>query len=253
MSPSRSGRVAVVTGAAQGIGKAIAAGLAHHGDQVVIWDSAFNSAVATAAELSAASGADVSAIFADVTDATSINAAADETTRRIGPVGVLVNNAGIDQIQPFLQSDEETWQRIVAVNLMGTIRCCHVVAQSMVERAYGRIVNIGSDAGRVGSSGEAVYSATKGGVIAFTKTLARELAATGITVNCVCPGPTDTALLGELARASPKLGEALVRAIPMRRVASPAEIAPAVVFLASEGAGYITGQALSVNGGLTMC
>src|SRR5207302_10361723 len=163
-----------------------------------------------------------------------------------------VDRAGIGVIGPFLDSTEDEWQRIIAVNLVGTLRCCRAVAPGMVERASGAIVNIASDAGKVGSSGEAVCSATKGGIIAFTKTLARELASRGITVNCVCPGPTDTALLGQVSETSPGLREALERAIPLRRVARPEEIANAVAFLASPRASYITGQALSVSGGLTM-
>ena len=140
----------------------------------------------------------------------------------------------------------------MAVNLKGTVLCCHRVAPGLVERGRGAIVNIGSDAGRVGSSGEAVYSASKGGIIAFTKTLARELAPRGVRVNCVCPGPTDTALLDQLADVSQKLYDSLTRAIPLRRIAQPDDIAPAVVFLASDAAAYITGQTLSVSGGLTM-
>jgi len=132
------------------------------------------------------------------------------------------------------------------------VRCCHVILRGMVERGHGRIINIASDAGRVGSSGEVVYSGTKGGIIAFSKALAREVASKGITVNVVSPGPTDTALLDQVAEANQKLYDGLARAVPMRRIAQPNDIAPAVVFLASEGAGYITGQTLSVSGGLTM-
>jgi 2-hydroxycyclohexanecarboxyl-CoA dehydrogenase len=163
-----------------------------------------------------------------------------------------VNNAGIDVIAPFLDTDEATWDRLWAVNLRGTLLATRAVLPGMVTRERGRIVNIGSDAGRVGSSGEAVYSATKGGVIAFTKTLAREVARHGVTVNCVCPGPTDTALLEQVREYDEKLHASLARAIPLRRLGRPEDVAAAVVFLASDAAGYITGQTLSVSGGLTM-
>jgi 2-hydroxycyclohexanecarboxyl-CoA dehydrogenase len=171
---------------------------------------------------------------------------------QLGPIDVLVNNAGIDIIGPFVDSTEAEWDRVIAVNLRGPINTCHVVLPRMIERGGGAIVNLGSDAGRVGSSGEAVYSAAKGGVIALTKTLARETVRHNIRVNCVCPGPTDTALLGQVADANPKLLEALSRAIPMRRVGQPRDVAPAVAFLVSDDAGYITGQTLSVSGGLNM-
>lgn len=247
MTSARPPRIAVVTGGARGIGMAVATRLDAAGARVAIWDVDVDEARRAAARLR-----DASAVPADVTDSASVAAAVTETERRLGPVDVLVNNAGIDRVQPFLDSDEATWRRIVDVNLLGMLRCCHALVGGMVARGYGRVVNLGSDAGKVGSSGEAVYSATKGGVIAFTKALAREVATTGVTVNCVCPGPTDTALLGQVAEANPKLREALARAIPMRRVASPDDIAPAVVFLAGDTAGYITGQALSVSGGMTM-
>jgi 2-hydroxycyclohexanecarboxyl-CoA dehydrogenase len=171
----------------------------------------------------------------------------------LGPIDILVNNAGIDTIEPFVESVESTWDRLIAVNLKGTLLCSRAVLDGMIEREAGRIINLGSDAGRVGSSGECVYSATKGGVIAFTKTLAREVARHGITVNCVCPGPTKTALLEQVADYSQKLYDSLARAIPMRRVGTPEDVAAMVAFLASEDAGYITGQTISVNGGLTMC
>src|SRR5271166_6260252 len=160
--------------------------------------------------------------------------------------------AGIDVIELFVDSAEETWDKIIAVNLRGTITVTRAVLDGMIERGSGRIIHIASDAGRVGSSGEAVYSATKGGIIAFGKALAREVARHGITVNSVCPGPTDTALLGQVAAYSQKLRDGLARAIPLRRVGQPDDIAPAVAFLACDQAAYITGQTLSVSGGLTM-
>lgn len=241
------GKVVVVTGAAGGIGTAIASACVAAGASVGVWDLDAHRAASVAADLGQALGVGV-----DITSRPSVEQALASTVDAFGPVDVLVNNAGIDTIEPFLQSDEPTWERIVAVNYLGTVRCCHVVVPGMVERGTGRVVNIGSDAGRVGSSGEAVYSGTKGAVIAFSKALAREVAASGVTVNAVCPGPTDTPLLDQVAQASQKLYDGLARAVPMRRIGQPTDIAPAVVFLASDGAGYITGQTLSVSGGLTM-
>ena len=243
-----NGRVAVVTGAAGGIGAAVAGALVDAGAAAAVWDLAGGRAKEVADGLAGrALGVEV-----DITSRPSVEAALAATESALGPVDVLVNNAGIDTIEPFLTSEEATWERIVAVNYLGTVRCCHVVVPGMVERGAGRVVNIASDAGRVGSSGEVVYSGTKGGVIAFSKALAREVAAKGVTVNVVCPGPTDTALLDQVAEASQKLYDGLAKAIPMRRIGQPADIAPAVAFLASDGAGYITGQTLSVSGGLTM-
>ncbi len=247
-----SDRVAVVTGGGRGIGAAICDALAATGARVAVWDLDGDTAKRTADALIADYGTSSAAVQVDVTDADSIDAAVEQTERELGPVEVLVNNAGTDIFEPFLQSTPKAWDHVIAVNLLGTVACCHRVLPGMVERGYGRIVNIGSDAGRVGSSGEAVYSATKGGVIAFTKTVAREMASRGVTVNCVCPGPTDTVLFGQLGEANPKLYDALSRAIPLRRIGQPADIAPAVAFLASDAAGFVTGQTLSVSGGLTM-
>jgi 2-hydroxycyclohexanecarboxyl-CoA dehydrogenase len=242
------GRVAVVTGAGQGIGAAIARELSMAGASVAVWDLDGARAKGVADAL----GGPAVGIEVDVTDRATVEHAHAATTEWLGPVDVLVNNAGVDVIGPFLDSDESEWERIVAVNFLGAVRCCHVVVPGMVERGWGRVVSLASDAGRVGSSGEVVYSGTKGGVIAFSKALAREVAAKGVTVNCVCPGPTDTALLDQVAAVSQKLYDGLARAVPMRRIGQPTDIAPAVAFLASEGAAYITGQTLSVSGGLTM-
>jgi 2-hydroxycyclohexanecarboxyl-CoA dehydrogenase len=245
-------RVALVTGAGRGIGEAIASALAAAGHAVAIADLDDDAARAVAAQLTKETGRRALGVRVDVGEAASVLAGVERVERELGPIDVLVNNAGIDVIQPFADSTEETWARLVSVNLLGTIRCTRAVLDGMRERGRGRVISLGSDAGRVGSSGEVVYSATKGGVIAFSKALAREVARYGVTVNCVCPGPTDTALLDQVAEASRKLYDGLAQAIPMRRIGQPADIAPAVVFLASEGAGYITGQTLSVSGGLTM-
>jgi 2-hydroxycyclohexanecarboxyl-CoA dehydrogenase len=242
------GKVAIVTGAAGGIGTAIGTALNDAGAAVALWD--IDGAAAN--DIARALGDDAAAIEVDITARASVERALATTEGRFGAVDVLVNNAGIDEIEPFLTSKEATWERIVAVNFFGTVRCCHVVVPGMVERRRGRVVNIASDAGRVGSSGEAVYSGSKGGVIAFSKALARETASAGVSVNVVCPGPTDTPLLDQVAQASQKLYDGLAGAVPMKRIGQPGDIAPAVVFLASDGAAYITGQAVSVSGGLTM-
>jgi 2-hydroxycyclohexanecarboxyl-CoA dehydrogenase len=245
-------RVAVVTGAGRGIGAAIAHALAAAGWTVAVCDIDEAAAVGTAATVTAGHGVPAAGLAIDVASSDSVDAAVTRIESEIGPILAWVNNAGIDVIKPFVESTEVEWDRIIAVNLKGTIACCRAVLDGMIERAEGRIVSIASDAGRVGSSGEAVYSATKGGVIAFSKALAREVARYGITANCVCPGPTETALLGQVAEYSERLYAGLARAIPLGRTAQPEDIAPAVAFLLSDGAAYITGQTLSVSGGLTM-
>jgi 2-hydroxycyclohexanecarboxyl-CoA dehydrogenase len=249
-----AGRVAMVTGAAGGIGRAIAAALHSEGAHSAVADLDGDAAAGYAAELAAAgtSGARTLGVRVDVSNSTDVGAAVAVVERELGPVDVLVNNAGIDVIEPFIESKEETWRRIVEVNYLGPVLCTRAVLDGMIERGHGRIISISSDAGKVGGSGEVVYSGTKGGIIAFSKALAREMATKGITVNCVCPGPTDTPLLGQIAERSQKMFDALAKAVPMRRLGQPADIAPAVVFLASDGAAFITGQALSVSGGLTM-
>ena len=199
------GRVAMVTGAARGIGAAIAAGLAEAGAAVAVCDLDEAGAATVARQLTRQAGVKSAGVRLDVSDGASVHAAVTQVREALGEVDVLVNNAGIDVIEPFVDSTEATWDRLLAVNLKGPILCAHAVVPAMLGRGYGRIINIASDAGKVGSSGEVVYSATKGGVIAFTKALARETAAKGVSVNCVCPGPTETALLGQLAEANPKL------------------------------------------------
>jgi 2-hydroxycyclohexanecarboxyl-CoA dehydrogenase len=241
----------MVTGAGRGIGAAIAARLAAAGAAVAVCDVDAALAEATAAKLEAAGGRAL-AVAADVSDGASVAKAVARVAAELAPASVLVNNAAIDVIRPFVETSEADWDRILAVNLRGTIVCCRAVLDGMIARGGGSIVNLGSDAGRVGSSGEAVYSASKGGVIAFTKALARETARYAIRVNCVCPGPTETALLAQVGEYSQKLLEGLVRAIPLRRVGQPDDVAALVAFLASDDAAYITGQTISVNGGLTM-
>jgi 2-hydroxycyclohexanecarboxyl-CoA dehydrogenase len=243
-----TGKVALVTGAAQGLGRGIAEALATQGATVVIADIKAAEAEATAAAI----GRGAWATPVDVTDRDQVFACVERVRSRHGRIDILVNNAGWDKVGPFLESDERDWDRVIRINLYGPLYFLKAVLPVMVAQGGGRVVNIASDAGRVGSSGEAVYSATKGGIIALSKTLAREMARHGITVNAVCPGPADTPLFAEVRADNPRLGEALVRAIPLRRLAQPADIAAAVAYLVSDEAAYVTGQTLSVSGGLTM-
>jgi len=244
-------KAAIITGGAQGIGEAITRRLAGEGAAVAILDIQQELAQAVADDISAQGGRAI-AVTVGISDSQEVKRAVKEVEDKLGKVDVLVNNAGWDKVTRFTDLPEELWDRIIAINLRGPITVIRAALDGMIARNYGRIVNIASDAGRVGSSGESVYSACKGGIIAFTKTLARELLRYNILVNCVSPGPTDTPLLAEIGEENPKLHEALQRAIPMRRLGKPEEVAAAVAFLASDEASYITGQTLSVSGGLTM-
>lgn len=250
-----SKQTAFVTGGAQGIGKGISTSLAQAGFHVVIADLNSETAEATAQEITASGGA-ASAVQVDVTSKDSVDAAAAKVAKDVAPIDVLVNNAGWDDFKPFLETDEDFWSKIVELNFKGHLRTIKAIVPGMVERGYGRVVNIGSDAGRVGSSLEAVYSGAKGGVIAFTKTLAREIATNGVTANCVCPGPTDTPALRKFINGAGDNADKVIggmkRGVPMKRLGTPEDIGPAVAFFASEGAGFVTGQTLSVSGGLTM-
>jgi 2-hydroxycyclohexanecarboxyl-CoA dehydrogenase len=230
------GKVAMVTGAGQGIGRAIAEELEAEGATVVATDLVPSASV----------------VACDVTDPDAVRAVVRGVHQDHGRIDVLVNNAGWDVAAPFVDSDPADWDRVIRINLYGTLHTCKEVLPIMVAQGAGAVVNLGSDAGRVGSSGEAVYSAAKGGIIAFTKAVAREVARHGVRVNCVSPGPTDTALFASMGGDDPRLRDALVRAIPMRRLAQPADIAHAVAFYASDEAAFITGQTISVSGGLTM-
>ena len=240
-----------MTGGARGIGKAIAVELASAGHAIAIADLLDEQAKVTAAEL----GGRAIAVHLDVTDATSVDRAVSDVESGLGLIEILVNNAGWDELRPFLETDEAFWDRVVEINFKGCLRTCRRVVPGMVERGYGRVVNIGSDAARVGSSLESVYSGAKGAVVSFTKTLAREVARHGVTANAVCPGPTETPLLEQLLASgdeSARVLDSMRRAVPMRRLGKPEDVAAAVAFLASDRAGFITGQTLSVSGGLTM-
>ncbi len=245
-------RTALVTGAARGIGRAIALELGAAGDAVAVADLRATEAQETAAVIEVAGGRAI-AVEMDVTDSGSVATGVERVESQLGPIEVLVNNAGWDELRPFLETEEDFWDRVIDVNFKGCLRVTRAVLPGMVDRGSGRLVNIGSDAGRVGSSLESVYSGAKGGVIAFTKTIAREVARSGVTANAVCPGPTRTPMLEAMTdTGGQKLFDALVRAVPMRRLGEPEDVAAAVAFLASDRAGYITGQTLSVSGGLTM-
>jgi 2-hydroxycyclohexanecarboxyl-CoA dehydrogenase len=247
-------KTAIVTGSGQGIGRAIALRLAEEGATVAVNDLEEERAADTVAEIEDAGGTARTAV-ADVTDYDGVVSMVDSVVESEGGVDLLVNNAGWDRIEWFLDQDPEVWDRIIDINMKGQFNCAHAVANHFVDAGTnGKIVNIASDAARVGSSGEAVYSGTKGGIISFTKTLARELAHDEINCNAVAPGPTDTPLVEEMKETD--LGEKILggmeQHVPLGRMADPEDIAGAVVFLASSDADFITGQVLSVSGGLTM-
>lgn len=248
-------RVAFVTGGGGGIGGEVARRLAADGRAVAVGDLDLDASRAVVEQITAAGGEAI-AVPLDVTDSASVEAAVATAVDGLGPVEILVNVAGWDRFMPFLETDEAFWERVIDINYTGVLRTTRAVLPGMIDGGWGRIVNTASDAGRVGSSLESVYSGAKGGVIAFTKTIAREVAKSGVTANTVCPGPTDTALLNTAGQTLPDGGQKLVgslgRAVPIGRVATPADVAPAMVFFASEDAGFITGQTLSASGGLTM-
>lgn len=248
------GRVAIITGGGGGIGGATCRRFAREGAQVAVFDRDLDAAERVARAI-AEEGGQARAFQCDITDRPGVDAAVAQVAGAFGGVDILVNNAGWDVFLPFTRTVPEQWERLIAINLVGALHMHHAVLPLMVQKNAGRIVNIASDAARVGSSGEAVYAACKGGLVAFSKTLAREHARHNITVNVVCPGPTDTALFADYKKGAgnpEKLEEAFRRSIPLGRIGQPEDLPGAIAFFAGDDAGFITGQVLSVSGGLTM-
>ena len=246
------GRVAIVTGGGQGIGRALVLRLAAEGCKVAIFDLSPEAGEETAA---LAGAAVVKTWKVDVSDLDAVQQAVEAVESELGPVWALVNNAGWDQPMPFLSTTPEFWQKVIAINLTGNLNTHYAVAGRMAHRGGGRIINIASDAARVGTSNEAVYSACKGGLISFTKSIARELARKNVLANCVCPGPTNTPMMASVVGEGPdaeKWKDAMVRGIPLRRMGEPEDYAGIVALLASDDGAFITGQAISVSGGLNM-
>jgi 2-hydroxycyclohexanecarboxyl-CoA dehydrogenase len=240
-------RVALVTGGAGGIGSQIVAELSALGAVVGVCDVNHEQAKSVAAATERAV-----ALSVDLSDADSVSAMIQTARSELGRVDVLVNNAGWDSIGPFVDSSPQVWDRLIAINLRAPIQLTHAFLPGMLEAGWGRVVFISSDAARVGSTGEAVYAACKSGQIGFAKTIARETARHGVTSNVVCPGPTQTPLLEEIAAGNAKLVDSLRRGIPVGRLGEPRDVAGVVAFVCSERAEYLTGQTISVSGGLTM-
>ena len=243
-----NGKTAVVTGAASGIGRATAEAFAHAGARVLLADINDESGEAIAAALNA-QGCGAEYFHVDITDAQSLEAFRQAALGNGASVDIVANVAGWGKTEPFVENKPEFWRKLIDLNFLGTVMVARAFVEGMMARRSGRIVCVASDAGRVGSLGETVYSGTKGGVIAFVKALAREMARYDVTVNCVCPGPTDTPLM---AAVPDKIKEAFARVTPMRRLARPSEVADAILFFAGPQSQFVTGQVLSVSGGLTM-
>ena len=247
-------KTVVVTGGGGGIGGATCRRFGREGARVAVFDMNLDAAEKVAAQIRA-DGGQAEAFRCDITDRAGVDAAVEAVQQRFGPIDVLVNNAGWDVFRPFTKTEPAQWDKLIAINLTGALHMHHAVLPGMAARKAGRIVNIASDAARVGSSGEAVYAACKGGLVAFSKTVAREHARHGITVNVVCPGPTDTALFADYKEGAgnpEKLMEAFTRSIPLGRIGQPDDLPGAILFFASDDAAFVTGQVLSVSGGLTM-
>lgn len=247
-------KVVVVTGGAGGIGSAICRRFAEDGAVVAVFDINKEAAEAVATDIRS-SGGRASAFAVNLTDQDSVQTAVAATEQQLGPIEVLVNNAGWDKVGNFLDTEKPLWDQIVAINLYGALYMHHAVLKGMSQRGRGRVINVASDAARVGSSGEAVYAFCKGGLVSFSKTIARELARKQININVVCPGPTDTPLLDDICgegEQGEKLRTAFTRAIPFGRLGQPSDLPGIIAFLASDEAAFITGQVISVSGGLTM-
>jgi 2-hydroxycyclohexanecarboxyl-CoA dehydrogenase len=247
-------KTVIVTGGGGGIGGATCRRFGEAGSRVAVFDINLESAAKTAAEITQAGGVS-KALHCDITDHEGVKAAVAAAEAALGPISILVNNAGWDIFRLFKDTTPADWQKLIAINLTGALNMHHAVLPGMLERRHGRIVNIASDAARVGSSGEAVYAACKAGLVGFSKTIAREHARHGISVNVVCPGATNTALFDDYKKGAgnpEKLEEAFRRATPMGRIGEPEDLPGAILFFASDDAAYVTGQVLSVSGGLTM-
>jgi 2-hydroxycyclohexanecarboxyl-CoA dehydrogenase len=247
-------RTVIVTGGGGGIGGATCRRFGREGARVAVFDLNHEAARKVAADIQQAGGR-ADAFDCDITRRPSVDAAVAAAESKLGAIDVLVNNAGWDVFRPFTKTEPAQWDKLIAINLTGALHMHHAVLPGMSARKSGRIVNIASDAARVGSSGEAVYAACKGGLVAFSKTIAREHARHGITVNVVCPGPTETALFADYKAGAgnpEKLEEAFMRSIPLGRIGQPNDLPGAILFFASDDAAYVTGQVLSVSGGLTM-
>lgn len=248
------GKTALIAGGGGGIGRAVALALAQEGAKIALADIAKDNAEKVSAEVKAV-GVDAMACQVDLTKKADVDRMVSEILTRFGQIDILVNCQGWDRLEPFIESHEETWEKLLAINFKSVLYTAKAVLPQMISRGGGKIVNISSDAGRVGSSWEAVYAGAKGAVIAFSKTIAREVARYKINVNVICPGLTETPLLQAVRTQSEQTGriiDAVTKATPFRRPAQPEEIAEAVLFLASPQANFITGQTLSVSGGLTM-
>jgi 2-hydroxycyclohexanecarboxyl-CoA dehydrogenase len=247
-----SGKIAVVTGGGQGIGRALSLRLAEEGCRVAIFDLSAEAGAATAAMAEANA---IKTYVVDIGDYDAVAAAVSKVEAELGPIWALINNAGWDKPLPFLRTQRDLWDKIIRINLYGPLNTHHVVAPLMASRGGGRIINIASDAARVGTSNEAVYSACKGGLISFTKSIARELASKGVLLNSVCPGPTNTpmmaAVLGEGEQAV-KWKDAMLRGIPLKRMGEPEDYAGMIAFLASDDGAFLTGQTISISGGMNM-
>jgi 2-hydroxycyclohexanecarboxyl-CoA dehydrogenase len=247
-------KTVIVTGGGGGIGGATSRKFAREGARVAVFDLNLKAAKEVAADIQRGGGT-AEAFDCDITRRATVDVAVAATESKLGPIDVLVNNAGWDVFRPFIKTEPAQWEKLIAINLIGALHMHHAVLPGMSARKSGRIVNIASDAARVGSSGEAVYAACKGGLVAFSKTIAREHARHGITVNVVCPGPTDTALFADYKEGAgnpEKLEEAFRRSIPLGRIGRTDDLPGAILFFASDEAAYVTGQVLSVSGGLTM-
>ena len=247
-------KTVIVTGGGGGIGGATCRRFGEAGSRVAVFDINLESAAKTAADITQAGGV-AQAFRCDITDHEGVKAAVAAAEAALGPISILVNNAGWDIFRLFKDTTPADWQKLIAINLTGALNMHHAVLPGMLERRHGRIVNIASDAARVGSSGEAVYAACKAGLVGFSKTIAREHARHGISVNVVCPGATITALFDDYKKGAgnpEKLEEAFRRATPMGRIGEPEDLPGAILFFASDDAAYVTGQVLSVSGGLTM-